>query len=57
MRGCIAMGYGAATNSRAKAKLSSVDSDFEDHSGDGPHGGFILALLFLAVVIAILVLR
>jgi hypothetical protein len=51
------MGYGAATNSRAKAKLSSVDSDFEDHSGDGPHGGFILALLFLAVVIAILVLR
>jgi hypothetical protein len=37
--------------------LSSVDADFEDHAGDGPHGGFILALLFVAVVIVILVLR
>ncbi|MGB8597527.1 MAG: hypothetical protein WA350_02205 [Candidatus Sulfotelmatobacter sp.] len=55
--GKLAMGYGAAANSRAKAKLSSVDADFEDHSGDGSHGGFILALLFVAVVIAILVLR
>ncbi|MGB0107551.1 MAG: hypothetical protein WBP52_03535 [Terriglobales bacterium] len=46
-----------ARKAQAKAKLSSIDADFEDHSGDGPHGGFILALLFVAAVIAILVLR
>ncbi len=34
-----------------------IDADFEYHRGDGAHGGFILAALFMAFVIAFLVLR
>lgn len=34
-----------------------VDADFEYHRGDGAHGGFIVALAFVAAIIAILVLR
>ncbi len=34
-----------------------VDADFEYHRGDGAHGGFIIALLFVAIVTAILMLR
>ena len=47
-----------ARKAQPKAKLSSVDADFEDHSGNGPPGGFLLALVLVAVIIvAILVLR
>lgn len=46
-----------ARKAEPKAKLSSVDADFEDRPGDGAHGGFILSLLFVAVIIAILMLR
>jgi hypothetical protein len=34
--------------------LTSIESDFEDHPGDGPHGGFIV--LLLPSMIALIVL-
>jgi len=37
--------------------LSSVDSDFEDHPGDSPHGGFIIFLLLQLIALAALAYR
>ena len=37
--------------------LTSVDADFEDHPGDGPHGGFILCLLPPLIVLVVLFCR
>ena len=37
--------------------LSSVDSDFEDHPGDSPHGGFILFLIPTLIALIVLVYR
>jgi hypothetical protein len=37
--------------------LTSVDADFEDHPGDGPHGGFILCLLPPLIVLIVLFCR
>lgn len=34
-----------------------VDADFEYHRGDGAPGGFVIALAFVALIIAVLVLR
>jgi hypothetical protein len=37
--------------------LTSIDSDFEDHPADGPHGGFILFLLPSLIALIVLLLR
>lgn len=37
--------------------LGSVDSDFEDHPGDSPHGGFIIFLLLQLIALIALAYR
>ena len=39
------------------ANLTSVESDFEDHPGDAPHGGFIILLLLPLIVLIALFYR
>jgi hypothetical protein len=37
--------------------LTSIESDFEDHPGDGPHGRFILFMLLPLIALIVLVWR
>ena len=37
--------------------LTSIDSDFEDHPGDGQHGGFIVFLLPPLIALIVLLSR
>lgn len=37
--------------------LTSIESDFEDHASDGPHGGFIVFLLLPVVALIVLLGR
>jgi len=46
-----------ATRHKVWVGLSSVDSDFEDHPGDGAHGSFILFLLPPLIALIVLVYR
>jgi hypothetical protein len=53
---------GSARNTRRSAPegyqtLTSVESDFEDHPGDGPHGGFIVFLLLPTIALIVLFFR
>ncbi len=49
---------GPAENPSEKAKPDGiVDADFEYHRGDGAPGGFVIALAFVALIVAILFFR
>ena len=37
--------------------LTSVESDFEDHRGDAPHGGFIIFLLLPLIALIVVFYR
>jgi hypothetical protein len=42
---------------QAHETLTSIESDFDDHPGDGPHGGFIVFLLLPAIALIVLFFR